>query len=59
VVENKYHMFNFKVDKPIFDRKHRDQMAMHGVRSQPDLFKREELDIPLNIKMLTKPKRSD
>lgn len=34
-------------------------MAMHGVRSQPDLFKREELDIPLNIKMLTKPKRSD
>ena len=59
VIENKYQAFNFKVEKPIFDRKLRDQMAMNGVRSQPDLYKRLELDIPLKMKQLTKPKRAD
>lgn len=34
-------------------------MAMNGIRSQPDLYKWEELDIPLKIKQLTRPKRSD
>jgi hypothetical protein len=34
-------------------------MAMNGVRSQPDLYKRLELDIPLKMKQLTKPKRAD
>lgn len=34
-------------------------MAMNGIRSQPDLYKREELEIPLKIKRLTKPRRED
>lgn len=58
--DKKYAGYNFKVEKPIFfDRRQRDNLDMRGVRSEPDLFHRNELYNPLKVDQLTKPTRAE